>query len=114
MITASHNPAQYNGCKLNLGHGSVFAEELQNVLKIIQNEDFATGAGIPARDSSVNEDYIDYVAAGIKLQRPVKVIVAAPPALPWTAVVDAVTVEIAPPKVGPDRKARWRAVAAVE
>ena len=75
MVTASHNPAQYNGCKLNLGLGSVFAEELQNVLKIIQNEDFATGAGNYTRDSSVNEDYIDYVAAGIKLQRPVKVIV---------------------------------------
>ena len=31
MVTASHNPSQYNGCKLNLGLGSVYAQELQDV-----------------------------------------------------------------------------------
>lgn len=75
MVTASHNPSQYNGCKLNLGLGSVYAEELQNVLKIIQAGDFASGEGKYVKDESINDDYIDYVTAGIHLERPVKVIV---------------------------------------
>ncbi len=75
MVTASHNPSQYNGCKLNLGLGSVYAEELQNVLKIIQAEDFASGEGKYIKDESVNDAYIDYIAANIHLERPVKVVI---------------------------------------
>ncbi len=75
MVTASHNPAQYNGCKLNLGLGSVYAEELQKVLQIIQSGKFESGRGTLSKDSTINAAYIDYICAGIKLQRPVKVIV---------------------------------------
>jgi len=74
MVTASHNPSQYNGCKLNLGLGSVYAEELQNVLKIIQAGEFATGRGELAC-LNIDEDYIGYIVSGIKLERPVQVIV---------------------------------------
>ncbi len=75
MVTASHNPSQYNGCKLNLGLGSVYAEELQKVLAIIQKGDFASGKGEKLGCETINADYMDYVTQGIKLQRPVKVIV---------------------------------------
>ncbi len=75
MVTASHNPPQYNGCKLNLGLGSVFADELQGVLKIIQKGEFTKGEGKYSTHTEVNEQYIDYIAANIKLERPVKVIV---------------------------------------
>ncbi len=75
MVTASHNPSQYNGCKLNLGLGSVYAEELQKVLRIIQAKEFASGEGRYAKDESVNDAYIDYIAANIHLERPVKVVI---------------------------------------
>jgi phosphomannomutase/phosphoglucomutase len=75
MVTASHNPSQYNGCKLNLGLGSVYAEELQKVLGIIQAGDFISGEGKYVKDTSVNDEYIDYITANIHLERPVKVIV---------------------------------------
>lgn len=75
MVTASHNPSQYNGCKLNLGLGSVYAEELQKVLKIIQAGDFASGEGSYVKDDSVNDTYIDYITANIHLERPVKVVI---------------------------------------
>ena len=38
MITASHNPAEYNGIKLNQGLQSVYGEQIQEILKLIQNE----------------------------------------------------------------------------
>ncbi|NLO10981.1 MAG: phosphomannomutase/phosphoglucomutase [Candidatus Cloacimonetes bacterium] len=75
MVTASHNPSQYNGCKLNLGLGSVYAEELQKVLGIIQKGEFLSGEGKLTQNDAMNEDYISYITANIKLERPVKVIV---------------------------------------
>jgi len=75
MVTASHNPSQYNGCKLNLGLGSVYAEELQKLLKLIQAEEFATGQGKLTRNSTIEEEYISYVTDNIHIERPVKLIV---------------------------------------
>lgn len=75
MITASHNPSQYNGCKLNLGLSSVYAEELQKVLQIIQKGEFATGKGEVRRYLTIDSEYKDYIVANIKFERPVKVIV---------------------------------------
>lgn len=75
MVTASHNPSQYNGCKLNLGLGSVYAQELQDVLGIIQKGDFATGNGEHFHYSTMDSEYMDYIVASIKMERPVKVIV---------------------------------------
>ncbi len=77
MITASHNPSQYNGIKLNLGLASVFAEGLQDVLKIIQKGIFAKGEGILKTNDEMPASYIDYIVNNIKLARPVKVIVDA-------------------------------------
>lgn len=75
MVTASHNPSQYNGCKLNLGLGSVFAEELQDLLRLIQSEKFASGAGKLIKNDSIEEDYIQYIVQNIQFERPIKVIV---------------------------------------
>lgn len=75
MVTASHNPSQYNGCKLNLGLGSVYAGELQNVLKIIQKGDFAMGMGEHLRYLTIDSEYIDYIVDSVHFERPVKVIV---------------------------------------
>ncbi len=75
MVTASHNPPRYNGCKLNLGLSSVYADELQKVLQIIQKGDFVSGQGNYVKNNDMGDIYIDYVVNGIKLQRPVKVIV---------------------------------------
>ncbi len=75
MITASHNPSHYNGIKLNLGLASVYADGLQDVLKIIQKGDFAAGKGSLSRNQDISDIYIDYIVSNIKLNRPVKVVV---------------------------------------
>lgn len=75
MITASHNPSQYNGIKLNLGLGSVYAEELQKVLGIILADDFEQGDGKYMDYHGMDDIYMDYIVGNIKLERPVKVIV---------------------------------------
>ncbi|MCL2065015.1 MAG: phosphomannomutase/phosphoglucomutase [Candidatus Cloacimonetes bacterium] len=82
MITASHNPKEYNGIKLNLGMESVFGEQIQEILKLIQNKDFEN----ISTNSEINSVkyfegiigiYSDYIVDNIKLSRPVKCIVDA-------------------------------------
>ncbi len=75
MITASHNPSEYNGIKMNHGLQSVYGEQIQKILQIIQAEDFENGEGSLALNDEMDESYKDYIVSGIKLERPVKVII---------------------------------------
>jgi phosphomannomutase / phosphoglucomutase len=45
MITASHNPPEYNGFKLMNGHDSIHSQGLQEIRKTIERKDYVTGTG---------------------------------------------------------------------
>ena len=75
VITASHNPAEYNGIKMNRGLQSVYGQDIQEILKLIQTDDFESGEGSFSSNDEMHESYKDYIVDGIKLDRPVKVIV---------------------------------------
>lgn len=45
MVTGSHNPPEYNGFKISFGKTTLFGEEIQELRKIIEANDFVTGAG---------------------------------------------------------------------
>jgi phosphomannomutase/phosphoglucomutase len=77
MITASHNPADYNGIKMNLGMASVFGDEIQDILKLIQNNDYVKGSGSYKTFEGIIDIYSNYIIDNIKLARPVKCIVDA-------------------------------------
>jgi len=40
MITASHNPSEYNGFKVQLGESTIYGEEIKKILYIIEKEAF--------------------------------------------------------------------------
>lgn len=72
MVTASHNPPEYNGFKVCCGIDSVFGDQLQEIRKIIDGGNFETGEGsVVAYD--VLPEYIEYITGGITLSRPLKV-----------------------------------------
>ncbi|MCK4654559.1 MAG: phosphomannomutase/phosphoglucomutase [Candidatus Cloacimonetes bacterium] len=75
MITASHNPAEYNGIKLNKGLQSVYGEQIQEILKLIQDRDFEKGEGSISSNDEMHDAYKNYIVDGIKLERSVKVII---------------------------------------
>lgn len=75
VITASHNPAEYNGIKLNLGLGSVFGKEIQEILHLIQNNDFDKGNGVRTEDDTMSVTYMDYIVDNLHISRNVKVAV---------------------------------------
>lgn len=45
QITGSHNPPEYNGFKISFGKTTIFGEEIQNLRKIIEAQDFIAGSG---------------------------------------------------------------------
>lgn len=77
-ITASHNPKEYNGVKIVRKNAhSVCGEELQSIVKLIQEEDFETGSGKLTTKEDNFKDYVEDIRGRIKLERPLKVVVDA-------------------------------------
>ena len=78
VVTASHNPPEFNGLKLRLGDPvwggtPLDADQIQELYRIIVGGAFAEGqGGYEQRD--VSDDYVRDVAQRIHLQRPVKLV----------------------------------------
>ena len=73
MITASHNPREYNGIKLIAGEGSEFSREGENeVEKIYYSKEFASSTwdktGDLRTDHSVNEYYIQAIINAVNAE----------------------------------------------
>jgi phosphomannomutase/phosphoglucomutase len=77
MVTASHNPPNYNGYKLTSGLNAISSEEIQQVRKIIESEDYETGEGKLTDLSAANVVYYEEIKKRIKLQKPLKIVVEA-------------------------------------
>lgn len=76
MVTASHNPPEYNGFKLCNGYDTLFGDQIQQVRHIIETGDFATGNGFVEKADAI-APYTDYVTDNIALMRPLKLAVDA-------------------------------------
>jgi phosphomannomutase / phosphoglucomutase len=76
MITGSHNPSEFNGFKTVCGSSTFHGEDIQEVRKLIDARDFASGHG-SHRSVDVIESYLDTVAPQFVLNRRIKVVVDA-------------------------------------
>jgi phosphomannomutase/phosphoglucomutase len=75
MITASHNPAEYNGFKVQYDGRTLYGDELQEIKRIIQKDEFERGQGRLTVQSPV-KNYISMIKEKIKLPgRRLKVVV---------------------------------------
>jgi phosphomannomutase/phosphoglucomutase len=77
MITGSHNPPEYNGMKIGVGKTTLYGEAIQEILRLVQKGEFATGQGKVTTHDIVTP-YQDYVARNLRLgPRKLKVVVDA-------------------------------------
>lgn len=73
MITASHNPPEFNGFKVWGGETTIHTDDIQQIYNIMESGDFAQGNGVASYHDIVPY-YIEDLLSGIKLKRPVKVV----------------------------------------
>ncbi len=72
MVTASHNPAEYNGFKLCIDLDSIHGEEIQDLRKIIDDKAFSEGKG-SLTSADVITPYKEYMEKNLSVSRPLKV-----------------------------------------
>ncbi|MFP4571328.1 MAG: phosphomannomutase/phosphoglucomutase [Desulfobacterales bacterium] len=72
MVTASHNPPEYNGFKICRGTDSVHGEQIQEIRKTAEKGDFETGDG-KVSDADVITPYRNYLKNNIIIEKPLRV-----------------------------------------
>jgi phosphomannomutase/phosphoglucomutase len=77
MLTGSHNPPEYNGFKIMVGEETLYGEAIQNILTIIQDNDFIKEESTSRRTYDIVSEYKDYVEKNIRLEKKLKVVVDA-------------------------------------
>jgi phosphomannomutase / phosphoglucomutase len=81
ILTASHNPAEYNGIKMVNQRTCLTPEQIQMLRSLIDKRQFARGKGsLTAMD--IMPAYLTRISSDIQLQRPLKVVVDCGNAVP--------------------------------
>ena len=76
QVTGSHNPKEFNGLKVAFKKTTLWGDEIQNLLRMIEADDFVE-AQTPGTLSTldITEEYIDMLAEKVTLgKRPLKVV----------------------------------------
>ena len=85
MITASHNPPEYNGFKMCRGTAAMAGEEIQNLRKTFDSGEFQTSGVLGEHillDDFTNHHLEAIIEAAGKISRPVHVVIDAANAVP--------------------------------
>jgi phosphomannomutase len=75
QVTGSHNPKDYNGFKMVLGGRAIYGDEIQNLRTLMETETWKLQAGGKCQTADVLEAYRARIVGGIKLARPIKIVV---------------------------------------
>jgi phosphomannomutase/phosphomannomutase/phosphoglucomutase len=75
MITASHNPSEYNGCKLLLGDSTIYGEQIQDIKHIIDRQNYFTGPRGSVKSLDISDAYARMISEKVALKRKLKIVV---------------------------------------
>jgi phosphomannomutase len=74
MVTGSHNPKNYNGFKMVLAGKAIYGDEIQNLRRRIEAQDYSEATGRSA-GMDILPEYRARIARDCKLARPMKIAV---------------------------------------
>ncbi len=77
VVTASHNPPQYNGLKLRKGPLPFSGEDIQVLRRLAEGGPFREGSGRLARDSGIVDEYLKAIECRIELMKRYKIVIDA-------------------------------------
>ncbi len=76
QVTGSHNPKDYNGFKMVLAGRAIYGEEIQALRRVIEGDKWVLPSQPGAiRQVDVETAYRDRIVSGIKLERPLKIVI---------------------------------------
>lgn len=75
MVTGSHNPPEYNGLKMVIDRKALEQEAVLGLRDRINRQQLTTNQTGTYKQADISERYINEVSAGIKITRPIKVVV---------------------------------------
>ncbi len=75
IITASHNPAEYNGLKAMVGREAQSGSEIKEIYTLAVNGNFPSEAQGSRDEKNIIDDYLEYIAADIHLNKKLKVVI---------------------------------------
>jgi phosphomannomutase/phosphoglucomutase len=77
MITGSHLSTLYNGIKMAYGPLALADQQIQDLLTLIQHDDFAVGQGELSRDYDMIHKHMAAIKSKVTIARPLKVVLDA-------------------------------------
>ena len=76
MVTGSHNPPEFNGFKICVGHDSIYGESIQQLRRIMETGAFDEGAGSASR-ADIADAYTNCLFENVRIEKRFKVVVDA-------------------------------------
>jgi phosphomannomutase/phosphoglucomutase len=86
MITGSHLDTRYNGIKMAFGPLALAGDQIQDLLRIIQTDAFATGSGSIDQDFDTVKRHMATIQGKVKIAKPLTVVLDAGNGLSGTYV----------------------------
>lgn len=77
MITGSHLTTKYNGIKMAYGKLALSGNQIQDLLKIIESGEFATGEGSMSEDFEMINKHMDTISQKVTMEKKLKVVLDA-------------------------------------
>jgi len=74
MITASHNPKEFNGFKVALNKATIYGQAIQDLRKLIETGQFTSGHGTRER-KDIAPDYVRYLTRSLNIKKGLRIAV---------------------------------------
>lgn len=75
IITASHNPSEYNGFKVMLGTAALYGDQVKEIYRLAVSGPFPPEAPGGVRKKDILAEYLQYILDNVRLKKKLRVVV---------------------------------------